>query len=180
MGPALGPGGHSPAMGQPVLSAQQAGGNLRPALQQPAPGKDSLGFLGLYSAGVRPKDCPAKIRGAHFGRTRPLDIFEGDMERLLEVPGIARRKLEGIRAAWEEHRAIREVMMFLQEQGVSTLFAVRIYQEYGDAAIQVVRENPYRLARDIRGIGFLSADRIAARLGLGRDSDIRLDAGIRP
>ncbi len=102
------------------------------------------------------------------------------MERLLEVPGIARRKLEGIRAAWEEHRAIREVMMFLQEQGVSTLFAVRIYQEYGDAAIQVVRENPYRLARDIRGIGFLSADRIAARLGLGRDSDIRLDAGIRP
>ena len=77
-----------------------------------------------------------------------LDIFESDIQRLIEVPGIAQKKLKTIEEAWTEHRAIREVMMFLQGHGISTLFAVRIYKEYGDKAITKVTEDPYRLAND--------------------------------
>jgi exodeoxyribonuclease V alpha subunit len=89
---------------------------------------------------------------------KTLDIFEEDIERLTEVPGIAKKKLDMISCAWTEHKAIREVMMFLQFHGISTLFAVRIYKEYGDDAIRIVIEDPYRLANDFYGIGFFSAD----------------------
>ncbi len=126
--------------------------------------------------GVGPKTAEKIVR--HFGDDT-LDVFEGDMDRLLEVPGIATRKLEMIRAAWEEHRAIRDVMLFLQGHGISTLFAVKIYKTYGDEAIAVVAEDPYRLAADIYGIGFFSADRIALSLGLAEDSHQRLTAAVR-
>ena len=82
--------------------------------------------------GVGPKTAKKIVK--HFGETT-LDVFEGDIEKLVEVPGIAKKKLEMINTAWVEHRAIREVMMFLQSHGISTLFAVRIYKEYGDNAI---------------------------------------------
>ncbi len=125
--------------------------------------------------GVGPKTAARIVR--HFG-PKTLDIFEKDIDRLLEVPGIAQKKLAAIKEAWQEHRAIRDVMIFLQGHGISTLFAVRIYKEYGDGAIGVVQRNPYRLARDIYGIGFFSADRIAASLGFARDSEVRIQAGI--
>jgi exodeoxyribonuclease V alpha subunit len=108
-----------------------------------------------------------------------LRVFEDDIARLVEVRGIAERKLEAIRSSWTEHRAIRDVMLFLQQHGVSTLFAVKIYKAYGDAAIARVSRDPYCLARDIYGIGFFSADRVAQALGFGADDPRRLDAGIR-
>jgi len=114
----------------------------------------------------------------HFRETT-LEIFEGDIERLTEVPGIAQKKLEMISYAWAEHRAIREVMMFLQSHGISTLFAVWIYKEYGDNAISYVNEDPYRLANDFYGIGFFSADKVALSIGLERNSPQRIMAGIK-
>ncbi|MDD3620659.1 MAG: helix-hairpin-helix domain-containing protein, partial [Desulfobulbaceae bacterium] len=117
--------------------------------------------------GVGPKTAKKIVR--HFGE-QTLEVFEQEIERLTEVPGIARGKLMMIEEAWKEHRAIREVMMFLQGHGISTLFAVRIYRKYGDRAIALVSEDPYCLARDIYGIGFFSADRVALSIGLARDS----------
>ena len=106
-------------------------------------------------------------------------MFEKSIRRLTEVPGIAQKKLTMIRDAWAEHRAIREVMMFLQSHGISTLFAVRIFKDYGDDAIASVTEDPYRLAEDFYGIGFFSADKVALSLGLTPDSPQRIMAGIR-
>ena len=126
--------------------------------------------------GVGPKTAKSIV--SHFG-TQTLDVFEGDIDRLTEVPGIALKKLEMISAAWTEHRAIREVMMFLQTHGISTLFAVRIYKQYGDRAIPYVTEDPYRLANDFYGIGFFSADRVALSIGLATDSPQRIMAGIK-
>lgn len=114
----------------------------------------------------------------HFG-AETLTVFDGPIERLVEVRGIAERKLAAITSSWAEHRSVRDVMLFLQEHGVSTLFAVRIFKRYGDAAIAQVRADPYALARDIYGIGFFSADRIAASLGFAPDGPPRLDAAIR-
>ncbi len=125
--------------------------------------------------GVGTKTAKKIVR--HFGR-ETLDVFETAIERLTEVPGIAEKKLTTISAAWVEHRAIRDVMIFLQSHGISTLFAVRIYKEYGDQAIAYVTEDPYRLARDFYGIGFFSADRVALSIGLATDSRQRIMAGI--
>lgn len=125
--------------------------------------------------GVGPKT--AKKIVSHF-KERTLDIFENEIERLTEVEGIASKKLEMIKHAWIEHRAIRRVMMFLQSHGISTLFAVRIYKEYGDEAISLVTENPYRLANDFYGIGFFSADKVALSIGLKSDSNQRIMAAV--
>ena len=126
--------------------------------------------------GVGPKTAHKIVK--YFGG-KTLDIFEGEIDRLTEVPGIAQKKLAGIKEAWREHRAIREVMMFLQGHGISTLFAVRIFKEYGDNAIAVVSEDPYRLAHDFYGIGFFSADKVALSIGLAIDSKQRIVAAIR-
>ena len=126
--------------------------------------------------GVGPKTAKKIVR--HFGKDT-LDVFEEEIEKLTQVPGIADKKLEMISAAWTEHRAIREVMMFLQSHGISTLFAVRIYKEYGDDAIRRVTDDPYRLANDFYGIGFFSADKVALSIGLATDSLQRITAGIR-
>jgi len=126
--------------------------------------------------GVGPKT--AKKIVSYFG-DRTLDVFEENIKQLTKVRGIAQKKLNTIRAAWIEHRAIREVMMFLQSHGLSTLFAVRIYKEYGDDAIENVKEDPYRLADDFFGIGFFSADKIALSMGLENGSQKRIMAGIK-
>jgi exodeoxyribonuclease V alpha subunit len=126
--------------------------------------------------GVGPKTAK-KIVG-HF-KNETLSVFEEGIERLLEVPGIAQKKLDMISTAWKEHIAIRDVMMFLQSHGISTLFAVRIYKDYGDNAIAYVTQDPYRLAADFYGIGFFSADKVALSIGLDRDSPQRLMAAIR-
>ncbi len=126
--------------------------------------------------GVGPKTAGKIVRNF---QENTLDVFEHDIGRLLEVPGIARKKLRMIEEAWREHRVVREVMMFLQGHGISTLFAVRIYKKYGDQAIRIVSDDPYRLAGDFYGIGFFSADRVALSLGLAEDSEQRLSAAVK-
>ena len=108
-----------------------------------------------------------------------LDIFEYDIEKLTEINGIAHKKLNTIKQSWTEHREIRNVMMFLQDHHISTLFAVKIYKTYGNDAISIVQENPYRLSKDIYGIGFLSADRIAASFGIEGHDPRRINAAIK-
>lgn len=113
----------------------------------------------------------------HFG-DKTLDVFESSIEKLTEVEGIARLKLEMISKAWVEHQEIRNVMLFLQSHHISTLFAVKIYKTYGNDSIEIVKNNPYRLAADIYGIGFFSADKVALSLGLAKDSPQRIQAAI--
>jgi exodeoxyribonuclease V alpha subunit len=126
--------------------------------------------------GVGPKTAKRIVN--HFQKDT-LAVFDGDIHRLLEVQGIAKKKLKNIEVAWREHRMVREVMMFLQGHGISTLFAVRIYKEYGEKAIDIVQSDPYRLAVDFYGIGFFSADQVALKIGLAVDSEQRIGAAIR-
>ncbi|MFF3607398.1 SF1B family DNA helicase RecD2 [Streptomyces sp. NPDC002463] len=114
----------------------------------------------------------------HFGLDT-LDILEESPGRLIEVPGLGPKRTKNITAAWEEQKAIKEVMVFLQGVGVSTSIAVRIYKKYGDASISVVRNQPYRLAADVWGIGFLTADKIAQAVGIPHDSPDRVKAGLQ-
>lgn len=107
-----------------------------------------------------------------------LDVIERTPDRLVEVAGIGPKTVTSIMRAWDEQRAIKDVMVFLQSHGVSTGLAVKIYKQYRDAALDIVRQDPYRLARDIYGIGFLTADRIARKMGFAADDPRRLDAGI--
>jgi exodeoxyribonuclease V alpha subunit len=114
----------------------------------------------------------------HFG-LETLDVIEQQPKRLIEVPGLGPKRTKMIGAAWEEQKAIKEVMIFLQGVGVSTSIAVRIYKKYADASISVVRDEPYRLASDVWGIGFLTADRIAQAVGIPHDSPERVKAGLQ-
>src|SRR5713101_3885054 len=107
-----------------------------------------------------------------------FDIIEQEPSRLREVTGIGRKRAERIVAGWAEQKVIREIMLFLHSNGVGTSRAVRIYKTYGANAVQLISENPYRLARDIRGIGFRTADLIAAKLGIEKTALIRVRAGI--
>ncbi|WP_225844517.1 ATP-dependent RecD-like DNA helicase [Streptomyces sp. HPF1205] len=114
----------------------------------------------------------------HFG-TGTLEVIESEPKRLIEVPGLGPKRTKLIAAAWEEQKAIKEVMLFLQGVGVSTSIAVRIYKNYRDASISVVKNQPYRLAADVWGIGFLTADRIAQAVGIPHDSPERVKAGLQ-
>ncbi|MEE4592132.1 ATP-dependent RecD-like DNA helicase [Streptomyces sp. DSM 41524] len=114
----------------------------------------------------------------HFG-VDTLDVIEQEPKRLVEVPGLGPKRTKMIAAAWEEQKAIKEVMVFLQGVGVSTSIAVRIYKKYGDASISVVKNEPYRLAADVWGIGFLTADKIAQSVGIPHDSPDRVKAGLQ-
>jgi exodeoxyribonuclease V alpha subunit len=107
-----------------------------------------------------------------------FDIIEAMPERLREVEGIGPKRAEKITAGWADQKVIREIMVFLHEHGVGTARAVRIFKTYGTDAVQVMSENPYRLARDIRGIGFRTADLIAEKLGIEKTAMIRVRAGI--
>lgn len=113
-----------------------------------------------------------------FG-TGVLDILDKDPEKLLEVPGIGRKRLDIITTSWNEQKAVRDIMVFLQSYGVGIARASRIYKTYREEAISKVSENPYRLSIDIDGIGFLTADTIASKLGIAHDSLIRAEAGVR-
>lgn len=126
--------------------------------------------------GIGPKIADRIVE--HFG-TDTLDVIEGEPKRLIEVPGLGPKRTKLIGAAWEEQKAIKEVMVFLQGVGVSTSIAVRIYKKYADASISVVRNQPYRLAADVWGIGFLTADRIAQAVGIPHDSPERVKAGLQ-
>ncbi len=108
-----------------------------------------------------------------------FDVIEQTPERLLELPGIGKKRQERVTSAWAEQKVIREIMVFLQSHGVGTSRSVRIYKTYGEQAIEKVRENPYRLALDIHGIGFKTADTLAQKLGIGPQSLLRAQAGVR-
>ena len=107
-----------------------------------------------------------------------FEVIEQAPERLREVPGIGKVRASRIAQAWADQKVVREIMVFLHSHGVGTARAVRIFKTYGNEAVQVMAENPYRLARDIRGIGFRTADAIAARLGIEATAMIRLRAGV--
>ena len=125
--------------------------------------------------GIGPVYATKLVRA--FGET-VFDVIEAQPDRLREVPGIGPVRASRITDAWAEQRAVREIMVFLHEHGVGTARAVRIYRTYGTDAVQVMTENPYRLARDIRGIGFKTADAIAMKLGIEKTAMIRVRAGI--
>ncbi|MDJ0593669.1 MAG: ATP-dependent RecD-like DNA helicase [Pleurocapsa sp. MO_226.B13] len=113
----------------------------------------------------------------HFGLDT-LEIIENQIHRLSEVPGIAKKRIAMISRTWDEQKSIKEVMIFLSSHGVSTTYAVKIYKQYGDNAIATVTTNPYQLAIDIFGIGFLTADKIAVNVGVSPDSQFRYRAGV--
>jgi exodeoxyribonuclease V alpha subunit len=108
-----------------------------------------------------------------------FEVIENETNRLTELAGIGSKRKNMILTAWAEQKVVRNIMVFLQSNGVGTARAVRIYKVYGDDAINIVRDNPYRLALDIIGIGFKTADTLAMRLGIARDSIKRAQAGIR-
>ena len=119
----------------------------------------------------------AKRIVAHFG-LETINIIEHEIDRLKEVPGIAKKRVQMIQNAWKEQQSIKEVMLFLQGHGVSTTYAVKIYKQYGDEAIETVTHNPYRLAIDVYGIGFVTADAIARNLGIAANSEYRYRSGM--
>lgn len=125
--------------------------------------------------GVGPKFAKKIVQ--QFG-TDTLEIIETDVQRLLEVPGIGKKRVDKIAESWERQKEIKNVMLFLQDHGVSTAFAAKIYRQYGNESIPKVKENPFRLADDIWGIGFKTADSIAMKLGIAKEAFIRLRSGI--
>ncbi|HEY3416930.1 MAG TPA: AAA family ATPase, partial [Armatimonadota bacterium] len=119
----------------------------------------------------------AKVLVAHFGLDT-LDVIEEHPERLSEAPGIGKERARWIAEAWEEQRAVRHIMLFLQGHGISASLAAKIYRTYGDRAIEIVTANPYKLAQDVYGIGFKTADRIARQLGVAGNTPERIEAGL--
>ena len=119
----------------------------------------------------------AKAIVSRFG-LETIDVIENDIERLLEVPRLGKKRMEKIRDSWEKQKDIKEVMVFLQGHGVSTAFAAKIYRKYEKEAIAKVKENPYQLADDIWGIGFKTADSIASKMGYKKNDPRRCRSGI--
>ncbi|MDO4523637.1 MAG: AAA family ATPase, partial [Eubacteriales bacterium] len=125
--------------------------------------------------GVGPKF--AKRIVAQFGADT-LEVIETEPDRLLEVAGIGQKRVERVKKSWQDQKEIKNIMLFLQDHEVSTAHAAKIYRTYGNESIKTVQENPYRLADDIWGIGFKTADTIASKLGIDKDSFIRLRSGL--
>src|SRR6202011_3718736 len=127
------------------------------------------------SRGIGPAYAKKMVKA--FGE-KVFDVIEAEPDRLREVTGIGPMRAKRIVGAWAEQKIVREIMVFLHSHGVGTARAVRIFKTYGADAIQVMTENPYRLARDIRGIGFKTADAIAMKLGIEKTAIVRVRAGI--
>lgn len=125
--------------------------------------------------GVGPKY--AKKIVAQFG-TETLEVIETDISRLQEVDGIGKKRIKMIRDSWERQKEIKNVMLFLQDHGVSTSFAAKIYRQYGNESLDKMKENPFQMADDIWGIGFKTADGIAQKLGFAKEAYVRLRSGI--
>jgi exodeoxyribonuclease V alpha subunit len=113
-----------------------------------------------------------------YFKEETFTVIEATPQRLLEVPGIGTGRMQKITSAWEEQKQVKEIMIFLHGHGVSTNLAVKIYKTYGDTALETVQRNPYQLERDIYGVGFKTADRIAQALGLPLEHPSRIEAGI--
>jgi exodeoxyribonuclease V alpha subunit len=129
---------------------------------------------GLLS-GIGPKLADRIV--AHFG-AKTLEVIEHTPARLMEVQDIGKKRMGIIAAAWEEQRQVKEIMIYLHSHGITTNLALKIYKEYGEQAMAIVKENPFQLARDIYGVGFRTADRIAQSTGLPKDHPTRIEAGI--
>ena len=125
--------------------------------------------------GVGPKY--AKKIVAQFG-IETLEVIETDISRLQEVDGIGKKRIQMIRDSWERQKEIKNVMLFLQDHGVSTSFAAKIYRQYGNESLDKMKENPFQMADDIWGIGFKTADGIAQKLGFAKEAYVRLRSGI--
>jgi exodeoxyribonuclease V alpha subunit len=147
---------------------------LRTSLPTSADGIEKYLSSGMIR-GIGPAYAKKLLRA--FGE-KVFDVIETQADRLREVDGIGPVRAARIIAAWAEQKAVREIMVFLHSHGVGTARAVRIFKTYGSDAIQVMTENPYRLARDIRGIGFKTADAIAMKLGIEKTAMVRVRAGI--
>ena len=125
--------------------------------------------------GIGPRYARAIVE--RFG-LETIEVIENDIEKLSEIPGIGTRRIEQIRESWEKQREIKNVMLFLQSNGVSTTFASKIYRHYGKNSVTAVRNNPYKLADDIWGIGFKTADTIASNLGYEKNDIRRCKSGV--
>jgi exodeoxyribonuclease V alpha subunit len=120
----------------------------------------------------------SNLKGSTWTKLSVSTFIEAEPYRLREVAGIGPKRADGIATGWAEQRAVREIMIFLHANGAGTSRAVRIYKTYGADAIEVISEDPYRLARDIRGVGFKTADALAMKLGIEKTAMIRARAGI--
>jgi exodeoxyribonuclease V alpha subunit len=109
---------------------------------------------------------------------KTLEVIEEHPEKLLDVHGIGQGRLAKIKASWQEQKAVRQIMLFLHSYGIGSARAVRIYKTYGEAAVETIRSDPYRLADDVRGIGFKTADELARKLGLDPHSPQRARAAV--
>src|SRR5215210_647971 len=147
---------------------------LRTSLPDSADGIEKYLSSGMIR-GVGPVYAKKLVRA--FGE-KVFDVIEATPDRLREVDGIGPMRATSILAAWAEQKAVREIMVFLHSHGVGTARAERIFKTYGSDAIQIMTDNPYRLVRDIRGIGFKTADAIAMKLGIEKTAMVRVRAGI--
>ena len=120
----------------------------------------------------------ARLIVEYFG-ARALDVLEAEPERLIEVPGIGKKRAAMIARSFAEQNGMRSTLMFLQENGLSTALSMKVYRAFGDMTERVLRANPYRLVDDIQGVGFRTADEIAMRMGFGRESSFRIRSGIK-
>ena len=125
--------------------------------------------------GIGPKFASRIVK--EFG-AETLNVIEEDPDSLMRVPGIGKVRVERIKKSWVEQKEIKNIMIFLQSHGVSTAHATKIWKTYGDESLKVVQENPYRLADDIWGIGFKTADTIAEKLGFEKEKFVRLRSGL--
>lgn len=125
--------------------------------------------------GVGPKYARKIVQ--HFG-TETFSVIEDEIGRLMEIPGIGSKRVQKISESWQRQKEVKNIMIFLQEHGVSTAFAAKIYRQYGNESIEIIKGNPFRLADDVWGIGFKTADGIAEKLGFEKESFVRLRSGI--
>ncbi len=176
--PAVSPGEYASASGNWVTDREH-GRQFRAVFVKISPPTTLTGIERYLGSGMVKGIGPiyaGKLVNA-FGAA-VFDVIEHSPQRLREIPGIGDVRARKITAGWADQKVIRSIMVFLHAHGVSTSRAVRIFKTYGQDAIEVVSANPYRLAQDIRGIGFLSADTIAQKIGIAKDSPLRAQAGI--
>jgi len=161
-------------MAHPQYGRQFRADSVRTVLPATIAGLEKYLGSGLIK-GVGPVTAHRIVR--KFGLDT-LEVIENEPARLREVLGVGRKRIDLITRAWAEQQKIKEVMLFLQSHNVSTSLAVRIYKQYGDEAIDIVQSDPYRLAREVYGIGFITADKIARELGIAHDAPERVAAGV--
>lgn len=177
--PSISPGEWIEARGR-WIQDRDFGLQLRAETLQASPPDSPEGIERYLGSGMVRGIGPSYARKlvAKFG-TQIFDVIENASARLEEINGVGPKRRLRIKQAWNEQKAVRRIMVFLHGHGVSTARAVRIHKTYGEEAVEIVRNDPYRLARDIPGIGFKTADSIALRVGLAADSPKRIDAGLQ-